>query len=134
MTSPTLTPSEFEALVEDIRPELHRYATRMTGSVIDGEDVVQEAVLKAYGSLTLLTHKTNLRGWLFRITHNKAIDYLRRFSDEPMELLDDYFAPEDIPWQEIAFKTTWWALVDWLAGRRPDLAAPSAARWSSGQG
>ncbi len=89
MTSPTLSPTEFAALVENIRPELHRYASRMTGSVIDGEDVVQEALIKAYASLALLTHTTNLRGWLFRITHNKAIDHLRRFSDEPMELLDE---------------------------------------------
>ena len=44
------------------------------------------------------------------------------------------FAPEAIPWSEIAFKTTWWALVDWLARRRPDLPAPSRARWSSGSG
>ena len=75
---PTLTPAEFESLAEAIRPELHRYATRMTGSIFDGEDVVQEALVKAYGSLHLLTHDTNLRGWLFRITHNKAIDLLRR--------------------------------------------------------
>jgi len=44
------------------------------------------------------------------------------------------FAPESIPWPEIAFKTTWWALVDWLAKRRPDLPAPSGARWSSDSG
>jgi ADP-ribose pyrophosphatase YjhB (NUDIX family) len=44
------------------------------------------------------------------------------------------FPPEAIPWPEIAFKTTWWALVDWLGKRRPDLPAPSAARWSSGPG
>jgi len=31
------------------------------------------------------------------------------------------FAPESIPWSEIALKTTYWALVDWLAKRRPDL-------------
>ena len=71
-----LTPAEFEELAQSIRPELHRYATRMTGSVIDGEDVVQEALVKAYSSLSLLTHNTNIRGWLFRITHNKAIDHL----------------------------------------------------------
>jgi ADP-ribose pyrophosphatase YjhB (NUDIX family) len=41
------------------------------------------------------------------------------------------FAPEDIPWPEIAFRTTWWALVDWLARRRPDLAAPPN-RWTAG--
>jgi ADP-ribose pyrophosphatase YjhB (NUDIX family) len=34
------------------------------------------------------------------------------------------FAPEDIPWSGIAFKTTVWALRDWLALRRPDLEAP----------
>ena len=41
------------------------------------------------------------------------------------------FAPEAIPWPEIAFRTTWWALVDWLARRRPDLEPP-ADRWTVG--
>lgn len=88
--SPTITSTEFEALLNDIRPDLHRYATRMTGSVIDGEDVVQDALIKAYASIALLPHQTNIRGWLFKITHNKAIDHLRRYSNEPLELLDEY--------------------------------------------
>ncbi|MEO8609103.1 MAG: sigma-70 family RNA polymerase sigma factor [Chloroflexota bacterium] len=88
--SPALTQQEFEDWIQTIRPELHRYATRMTGSVIDGDDVVQEALVKAYASLPLLTHQTNLRGWMFRITHNKAIDLLRRDSKAPLELLDEY--------------------------------------------
>jgi hypothetical protein len=33
----------FERLLGEMRPKLHRYCARMTGSVIDGEDVVQEA-------------------------------------------------------------------------------------------
>jgi RNA polymerase sigma-70 factor (ECF subfamily) len=88
--SPNLTQREFEDWIQDIRPELHRYATRMTGSVIDGDDVVQEALVKAYASLPQLTNQTNLRGWLFRITHNKAIDLIRRDSKAPLELLDEY--------------------------------------------
>lgn len=92
----------FEALMIDIRPELHRYATRMTGSVIDGEDVVQEALIKANDSLDLLTSNANLRGWLFRITHNKAIDHLRRHRNEPLELLDELPMSEeaDLPLEE----------------------------------
>ncbi len=35
------------------------------------------------------------------------------------------FAPEDIPWPGIAFKTTMWALHDWLARRHPELARPA---------
>jgi ADP-ribose pyrophosphatase YjhB (NUDIX family) len=34
------------------------------------------------------------------------------------------FAPEDIPWSGIAFKTTAWALHDWIRRRRPDLRPP----------
>jgi DNA-directed RNA polymerase specialized sigma24 family protein len=37
----------FELRLGELRPKLHRYCARMTGSVIDGEDVVQEALLKA---------------------------------------------------------------------------------------
>ncbi len=87
---PTLTQAEFEALVYDLRPALHRYVARMIGSAVDAEDVVQEALVKAYDSLTLLTSKSNVRGWLFRIAHNKAIDQLRRAHDQPLELLDEY--------------------------------------------
>jgi len=37
----------FDQLLGELRPKLHRYCARMTGSVIDGEDVLQEAVVKA---------------------------------------------------------------------------------------
>jgi ADP-ribose pyrophosphatase YjhB (NUDIX family) len=42
------------------------------------------------------------------------------------------FAPEAIPWSEIAFRTTWFALADWLARRRPDLVPP-LGRWEDGR-
>lgn len=35
------------------------------------------------------------------------------------------FAPEVIPWSGVAFKTTTWALRDWLRRRRPDLTPPA---------
>lgn len=37
------------------------------------------------------------------------------------------FAPHAIPWSGLAFKTTYWALVDWLGRRHPDLRAPEFA-------
>ncbi len=99
--SPELTQirSEFEDLIKTIRPELHRYAARMIGSAIDGEDVVQETVVKAYYSLPLVKTGVNLRGWLFRIAHNKAIDYLRRRNLQTMEQLDENFVakPSELP-------------------------------------
>lgn len=41
------------------------------------------------------------------------------------------FRPEHIPWADIAFRTTWWALADWLATRRPDLPAPDERDWTA---
>jgi RNA polymerase sigma-70 factor (ECF subfamily) len=50
----------------------------MTGSVIDGEDVVQKALLKAIEALPETGSIAHPEAWLFRIAHNAALDYLRR--------------------------------------------------------
>jgi RNA polymerase sigma-70 factor (ECF subfamily) len=68
----------FEQLLHQLRPKLHRYCARMTGSVIDGEDVVQEALLKAVEALPRTGRLDNPEGWVFRIAHNAAQDFLRR--------------------------------------------------------
>lgn len=68
----------FDRLLGELRPKLHRYGARMTGSVIDGEDVVQEAILKALEAFGEEGAVANPEAWLFRITHNAALDHLRR--------------------------------------------------------
>ena len=68
----------FMDLVAELRPELHRYCARMTGSVFDGEDVVQDTLAKAYYALGQMMEPPNLKPWLFRIAHNAAMDFLRR--------------------------------------------------------
>lgn len=71
------TRRNFLALVVELRPELHRYCARMTGSIADGEDVVQDAFARAYYELSGLRQLPALRGWLFRIAHNRALDFMR---------------------------------------------------------
>src|ERR1700726_543474 len=66
-----------DRLLVDMRPRLHRYCARMVGSVIDGEDVVQDALIKAVESFAAEAIG-NPEGWLFRIAHNTALDFLRR--------------------------------------------------------
>jgi RNA polymerase sigma-70 factor, ECF subfamily len=57
---------------------LHRYCSRMTGSVMDGEDVVQDALFQGYRKLDTFDDTRPLAPWLFRIAHNRCIDFLRR--------------------------------------------------------
>src|ERR1700710_652621 len=72
----------FDRLLGTMRPKLHRYCARMTGSVIDGEDVVQEAMIKAIGAFPLEAGIENVEAWVFRIAHNCALDQLRRRARE----------------------------------------------------
>jgi RNA polymerase sigma factor (sigma-70 family) len=94
----------FLDLVGSIRPDLHRYCARMTGSVADGEDIVQDTLARAYYALSELDALPPLRPWLFQIAHNRAVDHLRRYErrmGQPLELLTDRAAdaaldPEDV--------------------------------------
>jgi len=78
-----------EQLFEQLRPKLHRYCARMTGSVIDGEDVVQEALVKALAALPRAGTLANPEGWLFRIAHNTALDFLRQRARHAAAFADD---------------------------------------------
>ena len=68
---------DFEDRLRALRPRLHRYCARMTGSAIHGEDVLQDALVKALQARSQGTHVDNLEGWLFRIAHNASLDFLR---------------------------------------------------------
>jgi RNA polymerase sigma-70 factor (ECF subfamily) len=68
----------FLETITQVRPRLHRYCARMLGSVMDGEDLVQEALFQAYRKLEMFDDSRPLTPWLFRIAHNLCIDALRR--------------------------------------------------------
>jgi RNA polymerase sigma-70 factor, ECF subfamily len=92
----------FDRLLGELRPKLHRYCTRMTGSVIDGEDVVQEALVKAIEASRDMGSIAHPEGWLFRIAHNAALDFLRRrarqdaaHSNEDPDMLVDHESTAD---------------------------------------
>ena len=83
---------QFLAMVAGVRPELHRYCARLTGSVIEGEDIVQDALARAFYALSLSAEVPPLRPWLFRIAHNAALDFLkshgRKYTDLHAEMAE----------------------------------------------
>jgi RNA polymerase sigma-70 factor (ECF subfamily) len=91
--------AELLATAEELRPELHRYCARLMGSVIDGEDVVQDTLVRAFVALRELEDLDEappLRPWLFRIAHNRALDLLRGRAvraAEPIDAASDVVDP-----------------------------------------
>jgi RNA polymerase sigma-70 factor, ECF subfamily len=81
---------EFEDRLKALRPRLHRYCARMTGSAVNGEDVLQDTLVKALHARADGAVVDNLEGWLFRIAHNASLDFLRdRSRNTAVPLTDD---------------------------------------------
>lgn len=80
--------SEHIKLANELRPELHRYCARLMGSVIDGEDVVQDTITQAFVALQDLNEPPTLRAWVFQIAHNRALDLLRSRAVRRAEPMD----------------------------------------------
>ena len=68
---------EFEDRLKALRPRLHRYCARMTGSTVQGEDVLQDSLVKALRARAQGAEVDNIEAWLFRIAHNASLDFLR---------------------------------------------------------
>lgn len=67
----------FEQALVAHRASLHRYCARMTGTSIDGEDVVQDVMARAIAAFDEGIEIENVQGWLFRVAHNAAVDFTR---------------------------------------------------------
>lgn len=76
----------FEVDVEEFLPQLYSAALRMTRNPADAEDVLQEALLKAFRGYHTFKKGTNLKAWLYRILTNTYINKYRRAARRPSEV------------------------------------------------
>ena len=92
----------FEQLVRDNQNKVYSLALRFTGDLETAADLAQEAFLKAWQGLDGFQGESSFSTWIYRLTANVCIDYLRkkarREAVEPSVSLDD----PDGPWAEPA--------------------------------
>jgi RNA polymerase sigma-70 factor (ECF subfamily) len=84
----------FGELVGPYRRELQAHAYRMLGSVVDAEDAVQDAMLRAWRGLAGFEGRSSLRNWLYRITTNASLKVLER---RPTRVLPVDYGPAADP-------------------------------------
>jgi len=68
--------NEFSRLAEPYRRELQVHCYRITGSLQDAEDLVQETLLRAWRRLDTFEGRAPLRAWLYKIATNACLDAL----------------------------------------------------------
>jgi RNA polymerase sigma-70 factor (ECF subfamily) len=79
------------ALLEQYRPALTGHCYRMLGSVVDAEDAVQEAMLRAWKGIERFQEQASLKTWLYRIATNVCLDTLsatKRRRVRPLEVCE----------------------------------------------
>jgi RNA polymerase sigma-70 factor (ECF subfamily) len=82
----TPTAWDFSSPELPFRSQLYKTALRMTRSVEESEDLLQETYLKAYRYYDRFEEGTNLKAWLFRIMKNSFINSYRRKKQRPPHL------------------------------------------------
>ncbi len=78
----------FGILVDRYQDTFATYATRMTGSVDDAIDIIQESMFRAYRALRHCKNPANFKGWLFRIVSNRCKTHLATRQRRRTERLD----------------------------------------------
>ncbi|HMD12952.1 MAG TPA: sigma-70 family RNA polymerase sigma factor, partial [Marmoricola sp.] len=87
------TPEEFDEVAQRYRRELVAHCYRMTGSVYEAEDMVQETYLRAWKAYHSFEGRSSVRTWLHRIATNACLDLAKR---RPQRVLPiDYGPPSD---------------------------------------
>ena len=113
----------FQRIVDATSARLVRLGARMLGNVVDAEDVVQEAYVKAYGALLTgdFDGRANVSTWLYRIVTNQAIDAMRSRArrPKPTDTADDTSSDLASAEQKLALAE----LSDWMDELPPDQRA-----------
>lgn len=115
------SPDDIESLVETYQGPLVRYATRLVGNRELAQDVVQETFLKYLERPLRFGEPRQWASWLYRVTHNRCIDILKRDSRRRQLNL---FAPKpasvEPPGEGLIGEEQRRAVGRWLAKLKPE--------------
>lgn len=109
MTATVAEGDAFVAQFDPYRRELLAHCYRMTGSIHDAEDLVQETYIRAWKGYSKFEGRSSMRTWLYRIATNTCLTALEGKSKRPLptglgapssDPADDLVAQHEITWLE----------------------------------
>ncbi|MCA9388784.1 sigma-70 family RNA polymerase sigma factor [Candidatus Berkelbacteria bacterium] len=97
-------------LFESYEKRLLRYAASIVKEQDDAQDVVQQAMIKAYQNLRTYDQKRSFSTWIYRIVRNESLNWLRKekkyIGGEAAEKIIEMEKSDQIPDREMELKET----------------------------
>jgi RNA polymerase sigma-70 factor (ECF subfamily) len=79
----------FQLLIERYQDRLFGLVRHYTKSAVEIEDIVQDTFIKVYRKLESFQHQSSFSTWIYRITVNTALDFLKRSGRNPVQSVED---------------------------------------------
>ena len=129
----------FSRLIEPYRREIIAYCYRLSGSLVEAEDLAQESFVRAYRAMGSFEGRASVRAWLYKIAHNLCVNHVQRdrpnwesLSDLPEDSMGQAEAAEDSGQEREDVRLGFVALVHSLPPRqRAALVLRDVLGWSA---
>ncbi len=95
--------TDFETLLQPIYPELMRYARSIAGSKADGDDLLQDGLIKAWNSFSRLKEREKFKYWVLQIIRNSYRSKARQKWYKvflPIDEAEQLYSEENLPFEE----------------------------------
>lgn len=86
----------FEKIIQKYYKPVYRLACRLVKYTDDAEDITQSAFVKAYEKLNTYNPKYKFFSWLYRITINESLNFLKE-KKHNTDINEDYLADSENP-------------------------------------
>jgi RNA polymerase sigma-70 factor, ECF subfamily len=120
LTEDLASAAHFERDVIPLLEPLRRRALRITSTIADAEDLLQETLLKAYAGRRSFQPETNLKAWLFRIMTNTYINSYRTKKRQPAQHPTDQITDRQLAASAAHRSAGLWSAEDQALATLPD--------------
>ena len=85
-----MTPADFKEIIELYQKQVYNLALRYVQQIEDAEEITQDVFVKVYEQMDQFKGQSQLKTWIYRITVNTSLDFLKSKRFKLSKLFSDY--------------------------------------------
>ena len=87
----------FDSIFSEYQKMVFNLALHYVQQVEDAEEIAQDVFVKIYQKLDEFKHESNLKTWIYRITINQSLDFIKAKQSQKRKVFQRMFSWNDVP-------------------------------------